>query len=235
MQPVCARWYPLSVQSLRVGPSADAAPPTDRLSDGCRSRKYSAMTEPKILAFAGSARADSYNKKLVRAAAAGARAAGAQCTVVDLRDYPMPIYDGDLEEADGLPAAALELRELFSTHQGLLIASPEYNSSISALLKNTIDWVTRSPERTADLSGFNGKVAAIMAASPGALGGLRGLVTLRSLLGNIGVFVLPTQVTVAAAHDAFAADGSLKDERLRTRVERLGRETAEIVAKLHER
>jgi len=190
------------------------------------------MSDTKILAFAGSARAASYNKLLLRAGVAGVEESGAQCTVVDLADYPMPLYDGDLEEAAGLPDAAVALRALFASHHGLLIASPEYNSSISALLKNTIDWVTRTPERGADLSGFTGKVAALMAASPGALGGVRGLVPLRSLLGNIGVLVLATQVTVATAHEAFEADGSLKDERLRARAVRLGRELGETTAKL---
>ena len=100
---------------------------------------------PRILAFAGSAREESFNKRLVRVAAAGAEAAGVACTVLDLRDFPLPIYDGDLEAAEGLPENAKRLRELFLAHQGLLIASPEYNSSISPLLKNTLDWVSRAP------------------------------------------------------------------------------------------
>jgi NAD(P)H-dependent FMN reductase len=188
--------------------------------------------ESRILAFAGSTRSKSYNKLLLGAAVRGVEAGGATCNVIDLKDYPLPIYDGDLEETDGLPDNAVALRELLTQHDGLLIASPEYNSSISAVLKNTIDWVTRTPERGADLSGFTGKVAALLSASPGALGGLRGLVTLRSLLGNIGVLVLANQVTVAAAHDAFAADGSLKDDKQRARAERLGRELADTVGKL---
>jgi NAD(P)H-dependent FMN reductase len=183
----------------------------------------------KILAFAGSARADSFNKRLIRAAAAGVPDGGGVCTLVDLRDFPLPLYDADLESAQGLPENASRLQELFRSHRGLLIASPEYNSSLTPLLKNTIDWLTRSPDGGADLSCFSGKAAAVMAASPGPLGGLRGLVALRSLLGNIGVLVLPEQVTVRNAGDAFAPDGTLVDERQRKRAEALGRELALLV------
>src|SRR6185295_2879266 len=101
------------------------------------------MTQPKILAFAGSMRKDSFNKKLIRVAAEGARSAGAEVTLIDLKDFPLPVYDGDLEAAEGLPAGAKKLKELFLQNQGLLIASPEYNSSIPGTLKNAIDWVSR--------------------------------------------------------------------------------------------
>ena len=116
-------------------------------------------------------------------------------------------------------------------HRGLLIASPEYNSSISPLLKNTIDWVTRSPAANGDLSGFQGKLAAIMAASPGPLGGLRGLVVLRSLLGNIGCTVLADQVTLRQAAEAFDADGQLVDPKQQAGAEALGRTLAEWVVR----
>src|SRR5262249_29719722 len=98
---------------------------------------------PRILAFAGSTRRDSFNKKLAGIAADGARAAGAEVTFIDLRDYPLPLYDGDLEAEKGLPEQAQRLKKLFLDHDGLLISSPEYNSSISGVLKNTIDWVSR--------------------------------------------------------------------------------------------
>lgn len=193
------------------------------------------MTEgsaPKVLAFAGSTRNGSFNKQLVRAAARGVASQGVACTLIDLRDYALPLYDADLEAAEGLPAAATQLRELLLGHQALLIASPEYNSSITPLLKNSIDWVSRSPDAQADLSGFQGKVAAIMAASPGPLGGLRGLVALRSLLTNIGVTVLAQQLTIRGAGDAFE-QGELRDARQAQRAEGLGRELAELVLKLH--
>src|SRR5919198_2770214 len=101
------------------------------------------MPAPKILAFAGSTRTESFNKKLVRVAVAGARAAGAEVTLIDLRDFPMPLYDGDLEAKEGLPANARKVKDLFLAHQGLLLSCPEYNSSITGVLKNTIDWVSR--------------------------------------------------------------------------------------------
>src|SRR5438128_1846133 len=101
------------------------------------------MSAPRILAFAGSLRNDSYNKKLVQIAAASARRAGAEVTCIDLKDYPLPIYDGDIEAASGIPENGQKLKKLFLEHDGLLIAAPEYNSSISAALKNTIDWVSR--------------------------------------------------------------------------------------------
>lgn len=181
---------------------------------------------PRILAFAGSAREESFNKRLVRVAAAGAEAAGVACTVLDLRDFPLPIYDGDLEAAEGLPENAKRLRELFLAHQGLLIASPEYNSSISPLLKNTLDWVSRAEGATGDLTPYEGKLAALLAASPGALGGLRGLVTLRSILGNIGCTVLADQLTVRQAGQAFGPDGSLGDPKQQARAEGLGKQLA---------
>jgi len=184
---------------------------------------------PRILAFAGSARTDSYNKRLVRVAAEGARAAGADATIVDLRDYRMPLFDQDLEAAEGLPAKACELKELMLDHDGLLIAAPEYNSSITPLLKNTIDWVSRPSDGENALIAYQGKVAAIMSASPGRLGGLRGLTHLRSILSNIGVLVIPDQVAVAEAHNAFTSDGSLVDEKMQKLVQGLGTDVAKLL------
>lgn len=189
-------------------------------------------TVPRILAFAGSTRERSYNKMLVRIAAAGARSAGASVTEIDLRDYPMPIFDEDLEAREGPPDAAKRLRELFLSHHGLLIASPEYNSSITALLKNTIDWVSRPKPGDRPLACFAGKTAAIMSASPGALGGLRGLVHLRAVLGNIQVLVLPDQVTVPGAADAFNARGDLADDKKQASTVALGEKLAATLVKL---
>ena len=187
---------------------------------------------PKILAFAGSTRTDSFNKKLVLIAAAGARQAGAEVTHIDLRDYTLPLYDGDLEDRDGLPANARKLKDLFLAHQGLLISAPEYNRSISAVLKNAIDWVSRPVPGEPPLGCFIDKVAALVSASPGALGGLRGLVTVRSILGNIRVIVLPDQVAVPKAHEAFNPDGSLKDPKQQAAVENLGRNLAQVLTHL---
>jgi NAD(P)H-dependent FMN reductase len=190
-------------------------------------------TTPKILAFAGSTRTESFNKKLVKIAANGARQAGAEVTLLDLRDYPLPLYDGDLEEREGLPANAKKLKQHFLAHDGLLISAPEYNSGITAVLKNTIDWVSRSEsDNEKSLACYVGKVAALMSASPGALGGLRGLVQVRSILGNIKVLVLPDQIAVGDAYEAFNADGSLKDAKKQSAVEKLGSTLAGTLVKL---
>jgi chromate reductase len=187
------------------------------------------MAQPKILAFAGSARRESFNKRMIAIAAEGAKQAGAAVTVIDLADYELPLFNQDLEAEKGLPAAAVALKKLFVEHTGLLISSPEYNSSITALLKNTIDWVSRSAPGEAALSAYKGKVATLMSASPGGLGGLRGLVTVRSILGNIGVVVLPQQIALPTAHQAIQADGRLKDEKMQTSIEDLGRGLAEFL------
>jgi len=187
---------------------------------------------PKILALAGSLRAESYNKKLVKIAAEGARRAGAEVRYIDLRDYPLPLMDEDLEAKDGLPTNARKLKDLFIGSDGFLIASPEYNSSISGVLKNAIDWVSRPVPDEAPLAGFAGKVAAIMSASPGELGGLRGLVHVRAILGNIQTLVLPDQVSVPRASEAFHADGTLKDARKQAGVEKLGEKLAAILGRL---
>ncbi|ACC84601.1 NADPH-dependent FMN reductase [Nostoc punctiforme] len=188
---------------------------------------------PKILAFAGSTRIDSYNKKLVKIAAAGAKAAGAEVTYIDLRDLPLPLFDEDLEAQQGLPANARTFKDLMISHQGLLIASPEYNSSLTAVLKNAIDWASRPAPNEAPLAAFAGKVASIMSASPGALGGLRGLVHLRSILGNIKVLVLPDQVAVPKAYEAFNVDGTLKDPKQQQSIEQLGDGLTKILLKLN--
>ncbi len=187
---------------------------------------------PGILAFAGSTRKESFNKKLVQIAVHGAREAGAEVTVIDLKDYPLPLFDEDLETSDGLPPHALALKKLFLAHHGFLIASPEYNSSITAVLKNTLDWISRPVPGEAPLAAFQGKVASLLSASPGALGGLRGLVHLRAVLGNIGVIVLPNQIAVSKAHEAFDGGGSLKDSKQQASVQSLGRTLAETVRRL---
>jgi chromate reductase len=187
---------------------------------------------PKILAFAGSLRADSYNKKLVRIAAAGAQEAGAEVTLLDLRELPLPIYDGDLEAAEGLPENALRLKELMKASDGFLIAAPEYNASITAALKNALDWASRPAPGEPSLAAFQGKAAALMSASPGALGGLRGLIHVRAILGTLGVLVVPNQVAVMKAHEAFTPGGHLADEQLRQSVEQLGAGLAELLRKL---
>jgi chromate reductase len=186
----------------------------------------------RILGFAGSAREDSFNKKLVRIALRGAEAPGAEVKSVDLRDYPLPLYDGDSESTNGLPESVAVLRSEFQKADGLLIASPEYNGFLSPMLKNTVDWLSRSTEASPDLSAFQGKVAAIMAASPSPLGGLRGLRGLRELLTNLGITVLPNQVTIRSAFTAFDQDGNIVDDAHAKQVEALGAELTVMATKL---
>lgn len=156
-------------------------------------------SQARILVFSGSARRQSWNQRLAAIAADVARAAGAEATLINLRDYPMPIYDGDLEDGEGLPASALALKQLMAEHQGMIVVCPEYNSSITPLLKNTIDWTSRGP---GGLAPYRGKLVTLLAASTGALGGLRGLVHVRAILGNIGVLVMPDQLAVGKIDSA---------------------------------
>ena len=190
------------------------------------------VPQPRILAFAGSTRQDSVNKKLVRIAAQGATDVGALVAFIDLKDLPLPLFDEDLELQHGHPEACKKLKKLLIESDGFLIASPEYNSSISAVLKNAIDWATRPAPNEAPLAAFKGKVAGIMAASPGGLGGIRGLMHLRSILGNIGVIVLPEQVTLPGAFEAFAPDGRLNNARKHASVADLGKAVARVAGKL---
>ena len=187
----------------------------------------------RILGLAGSLREGSFNKMLVKAACAGAENAGAEVTFIDLRDFPLPVFDEDLERAEGLPENASNLKKVFRANQGLLIASPEYNSSISAALKNVIDWVSRPEPERPPLDCFAGRVAGVMSAAAGGLGGMRGLPHLREILQNIQVMVVPSMVAIPMAHQAFNEDGSLKDERKAAAAEDLGRSVAEIAAKLN--
>jgi NAD(P)H-dependent FMN reductase len=187
----------------------------------------------RILGFAGSARRDSFNKLLVQVALRGAGQADAEVDFVDLRDYPLPVYDGDSETEHGLPKNVEKLRSHFQSAQGLLIASPEYNGFLSPMLKNTLDWISRSADASPDLSAFQGKTAAVMSASPGPLGGLRGLRGLRELLTNLGITVLPNQLTIRGAFKAFDDQGSFVDDAQAARVEDLGGELARATARLN--
>jgi NAD(P)H-dependent FMN reductase len=186
----------------------------------------------RILAFAGSLRRESFNKKLAAVAVTGARKAGAEVTLINLTEFPLPVFDEDLETERGMPEPGARLKKLFMEHDGLLIAAPEYNSSITAVLKNTIDWVSRQgPGEPAPAMAFRGKAAVLMSASPGPLGGLRGLVHCRSILENIGVIVLPDQVAVGRAYQAFQPDGSLADPKQQVDIVGLGRTLAAFLAK----
>lgn len=186
----------------------------------------------KILAFSGSARAGSFNQQLVAIAARGAQTDGANITVINLADFAMPIFNQDDEAEQGMPENAQKFKQLLTEHDGFLIASPEINTAYSALLKNALDWASRATSADeVPLSAFNDKSAAIMAASPGALGGLRGLMVLRLLLNNMGVTVLPDQIAISKAYSAFD-QGRLVDETQDSQVRTIGIKLNKLLDKL---
>jgi len=186
----------------------------------------------KILVFSGSARMGSHNKQLASAAAQALQSAGASVTLIDLADFPMPIYNADLEDKEGVPASARELKVLFMAHDALLISSPENNASVTSLLKNTLDWVSRPDAEHDGRLPYRNKVAALVAASPGALGGLRGLVHLRAILQTLGVLVLPEQFALSRAHEAFAKDGTLLDAKHQATLDGIARRLVDVSSRL---
>ena len=143
-------------------------------------------------------------------------------------DFPLPIYDGDLEDADGLPANAVALKTIFKAHAPLFIVSPEYNGFFPPLLKNTIDWLSRPHGEESGLAPYAGKVAAIAAASPGGLGGIRCLPLLRQQLSNLSVTVLPQQLALPAADRAFDESGALRDAGQATSLQRIAVELVRV-------
>lgn len=176
----------------------------------------------KILAFSGSLRKDSLNQRLVSVAADLARAAGAEVTLLSLRDYPLPVFNQDDEDSTGVPSEASAFREQLANHHGFVIGCPEYNSSITAALKNAIDWATRAKgEGEGPTDCFKNKAVALTAASPGGLGGLRGLDHVREILGNVGSVVVPGMVAIPSAHKVFDDAGALTDDRKRGSIESL--------------
>ena len=165
-----------------------------------------------IAVIVGSTREGSFNRALGELAAASLEAQGARVTRVDLAAFDLPLYSAALE-ANAFPAGAVKLKDVFATQDGLLFVSPEYNGSLSPLLKNAIDWASRptGDEGLVALTAYRGKAAAIMSASVSPFGGLRGLMHLRQILSTIQMIVIPEQVVVPNAHAAFAEDGSLKE------------------------
>lgn len=177
------------------------------------------MTTPiSLLVFAGSTRAQSWNRKLAGAATEIATEQGAQVTRLELADFDVPLYNADLE-AKGTPHDVIRLKEIFHAHPAWIVCSPEYNGSYTALLKNTIDWVS-SPVKGDPIWGsgskaFAGKVVGLLAASPGALGGVRSLGHLAPLLMNLQCWVSPKQFALSKAHEAFDASGQLSTDLAR--------------------
>lgn len=172
------------------------------------------MAPPKILVIPGSLRAGSYSGRLAALAVKAFALAEADVTRISLADYPLPIYDGDLEAKSGLPQSAVQLKRMLSVHQGVFIATPEYNASMPPLLKNAIDWISRVRERgEPPLAVFRERAFALGATSPGGFGGMRSLLALRQVLEiGCGALVLPEQVAVPRADQAFDEMDNLKDE-----------------------
>jgi len=177
----------------------------------------------KILAASGSARRGSFNQKILDLAALGATQAGAEVTAVRLADFELPLYDADLEAEQGVPGSVRALQALVAEHDALLIATPEYNGGYSALLKNAIDWISRSREDgSSGVALLSGKVAALVSASPGQLGGLRSQTGLRVVLDKLGMLVIPEAFALNVAHEAFDADGNMKDTNAARLIEAVG-------------
>ena len=168
----------------------------------------------RLLFFAGSTWDGSFNQKLAALSHHIAEANGIEAVLVDLKDYPMPIYNGDLEAAEGQPDNAHKFKALMMAHSGIFIASPEYNASITPLLKNTLDWVSHvRDEGEAPVEVYKTRVFALGSSSNGGMGGLRSLTTVRQVLElGLGALVLPDQFAVPRAKDAYGEDGHLKNK-----------------------
>lgn len=172
------------------------------------------MSQTKIIAFSGSTRSGSVNTRLLGAAVKELTQSDCEITRISLADYPLPLYDGDLEAKDGIPENAKKLAKLLNANDGMFITCPEYNGSLSPLMKNTIDWISRVSEVDGEkVSPFRGKVCAIASCSPGGMGGISMLYHLREILVRLGVLVISEQVAVGNAGSAFDDMDSLTDER----------------------
>jgi NAD(P)H-dependent FMN reductase len=190
------------------------------------------MPTPKILIMAGSLRSGSHNARLAALAAKEFALADADVTRISLADYPLPLIDADFLAASGLPRQAVELKAMLTAHQGVFIASPEYSASISPLLKNAIDWMSRPGERSEpSYAAFKGRVFAVGSAANGAAGGVRGLMALRQVLElGCGALVVPEQINVGRAGEAFDDMDNLKDENLATALKTLVRRLVELAS-----
>jgi chromate reductase, NAD(P)H dehydrogenase (quinone) len=175
----------------------------------------------RILAFAASLRKASLNRKLVALAAEIARGEGAEVDLADFREFEMPVYDGELDAAQGLPPGALELKRRVDAADALLLAAPEYNYSIAGALKNAIDWVSRARPMP-----WRGKSVYLLSAAPSPMGGIRGLWQTRIPLEGCGALVFPDMFALPHANEAFDATGRLRDP---AQAERLVREIVGFV------
>jgi NAD(P)H-dependent FMN reductase len=192
------------------------------------------MPIPRILVFAGSIRTGSLNARLAALAAKEIARAEAEVTRISLLDHPLPLYDGDIEARSGPPENAVRLKRMFGAHHGVFIASPEYNASVTPLLKNTIDWISRVREnKEPPLAAYRNRVFALGAASNGAYGGMRSLMALRQVLElGCGAWVIPEQIAVREAGQAFDENDDLKDERSAGLLRAVARRLVELARQL---
>lgn len=192
------------------------------------------MPVPKILVFAGSIRTGSFNARLAANAARHLALMDAEVTHISLADYPMPIYDGDLEARSGQPENAIKLKQMFMAHGGIFIASPEYNASVTPLLKNALDWVSRVREgREPPLAAYKDRVFALGGASNGGYGAMRSLLALRQVLEiGCGALVIPDQIAVPRAADAYDENDNLKDEQIVNRLKGVLQRLVEVTRQL---
>lgn len=188
---------------------------------------------PKLVAFAGSTRSGSYNQAILDVVSDAAEQAGAEVDRINLADFPMPLFDQDLESREGLPETVVALKARFAAADGFLLASPEYNSAFSPLMKNVIDWCSRAEtEDEPPLSVYQGKSALLIAASPGGLGGIRGLYALRSVFQNISVTVFPSMLAVGSAYELVDEAGALTDEKWKGRLESVAKDYVDFAGRL---
>ena len=186
----------------------------------------------RLIVMGGSLRRDSCNQRIAEVAGEGAAAAGADVTVLHLRNFAIPLFDPDDEAANGPGAGALALREAFRENDGVILGVPEYNGGPPGALKNAIDWLSRPQEGYGRLDCFAGKVCALVSASPGHLGGIRGLPITRTILASLGMYVLPSQQCVSSVQDKFDAEGVMTCDATRTALHALGEALTDTARRL---
>lgn len=173
-----------------------------------------------VLAFSGSLQENSSNKKLILEAAEIVREEGANVKVIHLNDFLLPFYDADYEAKEGMPQKAKELRKLMIQSDVIMIASPEYNGSLTGVLKNMLDWMSRSEDAKSSREAFKGKKFILLSAAAGSKGGASGIVHLKDIIENIGGTVVPAQVLVPSCYQAFDAEGRFKDPKFKAEIKR---------------
>jgi chromate reductase len=190
------------------------------------------MATPKILVIPGSLRAGSSNTRLAALATKELVLAEADVTRISLEDYPLPLFDADLAADSGMPQPAVQLKRMLMAHHGIFITSPEYSASVTPLIKNTIDWISRVRDRgEPTYAAFKNRVFALGSASSGSGGGIRSLIALRQILElGCGALVIPEQIAVPRAEQAFDENDNLKDETLAAALKAVARRLVELAS-----